>query len=493
MGCALVLGAWGSTAVAQSSGAVPRLTPTAAATVEYYLYRNGPNEDLGGQFVTTLSPGIQASSRSGRVTGSLSYRLDIVNYSKQSEENELRNFLSATVAAEVVEDWAFVNAAASIDQQNISPFGQQSSADSSSVNDNRTEVATVSIAPSVRGRVASEVEYRLGALAEGTTTRNYSAGDSLTTQVNAFLGSVQRGTRFGWSLDATAERVEYRQGRSSEDASVNATLFSNPTNELQLSLSVGGEANNFTSLDTLRNATWGAGVRWTPSPRTVADISAEHRYFGRGYNILLEHRRARSIWRFTSSRDDVTGSDPMGVGQPWSLYQLYDAQFVSLAPDPVARDQLVRDLLRATGQDPNAVVSGGFVSSEVRVERRDDLSLALLGRRTNFNLQAFQLDSTPVDDPLTTSTYGQVKQYGGSASLSHRLTPSWSVSLSGSWQRTEDNAENSGNDLRELNLAWTGNVGPYASASFGVRYTDFVSVSDPYTESTVYAALSVSF
>lgn len=256
---------------------------------------------------------------------------------------------------------------------------------------------------------------------------------------------------------------------------------------------MGGEANNFTSLDTLRNATWGAGVRWTPSPRTVADISAEHRYFGRGYNILLEHRRARSIWRFTSSRDDVTGSDPMGVGQPWSLYQLYDAQFVSLAPDPVARDQLVRDLLRATGQDPNAVVSGGFVSSEVRVERRDDLSLALLGRRTNFNLQAFQLDSTPVDDPLTTSTYGQVKQYGGSASLSHRLTPSWSVSLSGSWQRTEDNAENSGNDLRELNLAWTGNVGPYASASFGVRYTDFVSVSDPYTESTVYAALSVSF
>lgn len=96
--------------VAQSSGAVPRVTPTAAATVEYYLYRNGANEDLGGQFVTTLSPGIQASSRSGRVTGSLSYRLDIVNYSKQSEENELRNFLSATVA-EVVEDWAFVNAA----------------------------------------------------------------------------------------------------------------------------------------------------------------------------------------------------------------------------------------------------------------------------------------------------------------------------------------------------------------------------------------------
>ncbi len=494
LGCALAIGGVGLQASAQQSGGTLRVTPTAAASVEYNLYRSGRNEELGGEFITTLSPGVQASSRSGRVVGSISYALNIVNYSKQSEANELQNSLDATVSAEFVENSAYVDAQARISQQNLSPFGQQSTGDSLTVNDNRSEVATIAVSPYLRGRLGSEAEYRLGVTAEATNTRDSIEGDSITTAVYGSLASSGGGgARLGWSLDASAQRVDYRAGRTSEDSSLTATLISNPTYDLQLSLSVGGEANNFTSIDTLRSATWGAGVRWTPSSRTTVDVSADHRYFGRGYSILLEHRRPRSIWRFTSSRDDTDGSNPSGVGQPWSLYQLYDAQFASLASDPVARDQLVRDLLSATGQDPNTLVSGGFVSSEVRVERRDDLSLALLGRRITVNLQAFQLDSNPVDDPLGVSGYGRVRQYGGTVTLSHRLSTQWSVSLTGDVQRTLDNADNPGNDLRSLNLGWTGSVGPHASTSFGVRYTDYASVIDPYAESTVYAALSLRF
>lgn len=492
---ALAVAALSATSLAQESTGQRRLdiTPTLGVSVEFLEVSGRTQGDVGGEFISRLSPGLQFSSRSGRVVGSLSYVMDLVAYSKQSQDNGVQNALYADLSAVAVENWAFVDLQASVAQQNLSPFGQQSTGDSLAVNENRGEVANIAIFPYVSGQLGGQAQYRAGVSAEATNTRDSTSGDSITTGAFFSLGSLRQGTIFGWGLDGSQRRVDFRTGRTTDEARIFATLTASPEPDLQFSLRGGQEANNISSLERQRYDNWGAGVRWQPSPRTLVDINADRRYFGRGHAVVLQYRLPRSVLRYTSTRDDTGGAGPTGVGQPLSLYQVFDAQFASIQPDPALRDQLVRDFLRSTGQDPNATVTSGFVASEVRVERRDDVSFALLGRRYTTTLQAFYSDSSPASTTLDQPTFGQVRQYGSSLSLAYRLTPSSSVNLSGTLQKTLGDDGQSGNDLQSLNLGWTERMSESANLSLGARYTVYDSTTDPYRETSVQAALSLRF
>ncbi len=73
----------------------------------------------------------------------------------------------------------------------------------------------------------------------------------------------------------------------------------------------------------------------------------------------------------------------VGLG---NIYDLLFSQMASSIPDQAARAIFVNNLLLQNGIAPNVQVNAGFLSSQVTVMRRQELSYVLLGVRNTLTL-----------------------------------------------------------------------------------------------------------
>jgi uncharacterized protein (PEP-CTERM system associated) len=136
-------------AAAQQAGGL-RITPmfdtTLSAVHRSAVAQQGPVDDT----VLQIHPGVQLAAGAGRVRGRLDYGLNVIRHTQsalgQGQGDNLQNTLNALLNAEIVERWAYVDATASISQQALSAYGQQS-VDGTQPNTNRSEVSQISLRP----------------------------------------------------------------------------------------------------------------------------------------------------------------------------------------------------------------------------------------------------------------------------------------------------------------------------------------------------------
>ncbi len=487
----VALGAWAGSAPALAQSAL-RVTPSFAASETYTDTSRRTSGHNGGEFITRISPGISLSSRGGRVQGNLSYTLNATHYSEHPQARTIDNALSASALAELVDNWAYVDVRAAISKQNLSAFGRQTSPDSLQFNPNQAEVGTLRVSPYVRGQLAGSIQYDARVDAGLTETRGSSNFDSRDRSASLSLSSLAAGTRLGWSAQAQHQVTRFKVGRETSTQRINASLIWRPDPDLQLNVSAGQERTNVGAAFTSSYDNWGAGLRWTPTERTNVVLRTDRRYYGDGHSLSVEHRMRRFVVRISDARDATSGAGANGVGQPTSLYQLLFAQFASAYPDPLTRDQAVRDFLRQIGRSPDEIVSGGALSSGVTLQRRQDLSFALLGIRTTLNASAFSSQTEGLDLG-TQQPGGGTRQSGVNLGVSYRLTPTSALSLSGNLTRTDGNNAVRGNDLKSVSLGWSGQPGRRASLSLSARYAVFNSPTDPYREASLTASVGISF
>jgi uncharacterized protein (PEP-CTERM system associated) len=469
------------------------VVPTFNASTVYSLVSGRTNGGNKGEFVTQLGPGLQVTSRSGRVQGSLDYSLLGTVHSERSESNTFNNSLVAAAKAEVVPAWMYVDARATISKQAVSAFGLQTEQGSVQTNNNQREVWSLYVSPYVRGELRQLAEYEFRLNGGGSNVRGSAQGDSTNFGGSATLRSPRQGTVLGWGLQGTAQRVDFKAGRATDTYRGTASVFFAPYPDLFFSLRGGQESTNVGAGTARRQyANWGAGARWAPSPRTIVSFDADKRYFGDSYQVLLEHRLRRSSIRFTSTRDATSGSDPNGVGQPTTLFQLLMRQYASQQPDPILRELQVRELLRLAGANPNTVVGGGFATSAVSLQRREDLSFSYIGLRTDFNLLAFASD-TSILDTLGSPLAGTTRQAGLLGTVSHKLTPQQVLSLTTSYQRTQGTAGQPSNDLKSISLGLNTVLSKSITATAGARYSIFDGASLSNRETSLTASVSVRF
>lgn len=447
----------------------------------------------GGEFVAQLRPGLQISSRSGRIVGSLNYALGLSHHSRNNDGQNVQHQLNASFSAEAVPRWMYVDGTATVSQQTVSAFGQQSVAGSTQDNRNRIEVASVSLSPYVRGVFGSAVNYEARFTGNATNGRRSIAADSSGTAGSLSLSSAIGGTAIGWGLLALTQTSDFRAGRETKNDRYSASLSYTPDVDLSFSLRGGQESTDVASVSKTTYTNWGVGVTWRPTPRTRLQLDTDDRYFGRSYRVLLEHRLASSSVQFSSSRDSSNGADPGGAGQRVTLYQVFFAQFASVQPDPVLRDLLVLDFLRAQNLDPNAVVSGGFLNSAVTVQERHQLTLSYAGMRMAGSAQAFASNSRVIDVAAVTPANQNIRQWGYLANASYRLTPTATMALTGSHLLTQATATQGKTELKSLSLSLSEQLARRTSASLGVRYSVFNSATDPYREAAITASLSQRF
>jgi uncharacterized protein (PEP-CTERM system associated) len=477
-------GAW-----AQSN----RITPSFNATSTYSDNLGRSSNVRDRQFITQLSPGISWFSRSGRVQGSASYALTANYYSRQSEAKSFQNNLSAQLTAEAIENFAFVDASASVGQTAISAFGTQAVGNGFQADANRTEVRSASISPYVRGQVGGAVDYQLRYSASATSAPDSPQSDSTSQVASLSLSSANTGAMFGWGLSATSQETKFDGAEASRTDRVIGTLTAQPVYGLQLGLNGGQESTNVVG-ERRTYDNWGYSVRWQPTPRTDFSLNSDRRYFGNSHAVTLSHRLRRSTFRYTDSRGTTGGSNPTGVGQPVTLFMVFDQLFTATQPDPDLRRQEVLNFIAGLGRDPGELVSGGFLTSQISLQRRQDLSYGWAGLRQTISVQAFRSRTGNVreaDD--TTTDRNEVLQTGYSVSASHRLTPTSSITLSGSRQMTKALDGQDANDLKSAALSWSNQVSRMANTSVTARYSVFNSPTSPYREAALSASLSLRF
>jgi uncharacterized protein (PEP-CTERM system associated) len=496
-GLLLSLLAWPALAQRAASGASLAVSSSFTAS-ETYTNTQREQGFSGGEFITVLTPAVRISGRLGAIEGSFDYALSALYYSEKSQANRVvsnaQNGLNTAFTFTLIDSFAFIDVRANTGQQSISPFGQQSVNNTTQANPNRTEVSTLSITPYLRGAIDGVMNYEARVGTARTDARSSNASDSTSTTGAVTLSSPSAGSVFGWSLNASQQQVDFRAGRKTESDRATATVTARPYQDLQLSLSGGRESTDVGSASGRRSSdTWGWGARWTPTDRTNISYRRENRYFGESHNIAFEHRMPRTVWRYADTRDTTGGGDPNGVGRPLTLYELYFAQFASVQPDPVQREQLVLSFLRTIGANPTDTVGGGLLTTAVTLQRRQDLSVALLGQRATLNLQAFSTNSRVLDTPTAASTNEPVVQRGYNGTWSYRLSPTSSINLVGAQQKTFSTTGRRGNDLKSASLNLISQASRTASTSLSARYAVFNGDTSSYRDTSIAASVRFQF
>ena len=180
------------------------------------------------------------------------------------------------------------------------------------------------------------------------------------------------------------------------------------------------------------------------------------------------------------------------------MYELYFSQFASVEPDPIRRAALVNNFLQVNGINPNATAVGSFLTSALSLQRRQDLSFALLGQRDTITFianrsEGLRLDTVVggVNDDLSNSA--AVRQRGLSVNLAHRLTPETSLTVVASLQKAADAQGLQNTSTKSVSVNVATRVGTHSTAVLGARRVVFESLSAPYTESAITGTLNIQF
>jgi uncharacterized protein (PEP-CTERM system associated) len=452
----------------------------------------------GTELYARVSPGLTMANRGARLRGTLIYSgaATVRRGIEDRAGQDYLNSLSANYVLEAIEGFGFVDARANITQTQITAVGSPLSLTQTTTN--RTEVRSAAISPYVRGALGGLAEYEVRAEGSATRSSRDSASD-VNTQTGSFnLRSPRRGSLLGWGLSGSRQRVEFLAASSPTITDrLNAELVFQPDVDWRFTASGGRERTDVVGGIEQDFENYGAGVLWSPSPRTSFELFGEERYFGRSHRFAVSHRLQRSLFRFTSSRDLASGYDYLAQGRPVTLFELYFTQYETAIPDPVQRAQFVLALIAAQpGRTRDEIVGGGLLStSGVTAQRRKDLFWSWTAPRLTLSANAFAVDNERVDvggvNPA--SANDNARQRGYSAALGWRLTPLVTLNASGSRTMSKDTVSGLGSDLKSVSLGATGRLGPRTLGTLSARYSVLNGFAESYRESALSGSISLRF
>ncbi|MFO1272352.1 MAG: TIGR03016 family PEP-CTERM system-associated outer membrane protein [Rubrivivax sp.] len=471
------------------------LVPTLSAEGGYIETRGRVDDGNGREGVLRVSPGFRFDSRSGRLLGTVAYSADLLERRGigATAGSEVAHHLDTSLRAELVPDLFFVDALGTVGKQAISPFGQQTADGSLQQNENRTTVATGTLRPYMRGQLGGVVNYDLRYSFSETRSKAVAGVDSKEVAYGGTFRSPDHGGLLGWELQASSDRAEFAATEPVTTQRAGAGISITPDRELRFDVRGGRET--VTAIDRQTTNTAGIGFQWTPSDRTRLDAQVEHRYFGRSQRVAFSRRSASTIFSYSLTRDVTRSADAIAFTPPTTLYQLLFDQQASAVPDPVAREQLVREQLRNEGRDADQPVSIGFITSTLSVRQDQSLSLLWIGRRLTLGAQVSRSTVSPlifssIADPVAGEP---VVQHGYNGSASYQLTPLTSVSLDGSRLMTLGTGSQTGTDLKSASVRMTSQLGRQLTGQLVARYSVFNSPTAPYRETQLSGSLNLRF
>jgi uncharacterized protein (PEP-CTERM system associated) len=457
--------------------------------------------DKKSDFITGLAPGVRINANTARLSMFFDYQLVAYIYAKNSEDSNFQNYLNTFGTLEAVDNWLFLDFGGYVTQQTISPFGTQSVSNANN-NNNRTQTQTYRLSPYIRGQLGGDVaEYMLRYNA--ATTR--SGNDSISNvDISQWIGQIRGGSPFknlAWTVDGSQQTTDFSLGRNYDDARLRAILTYQLLPQLRVSGSGGEESNNYITSDTENYTTYGYGLDWRPTDRTIVAGFQEKRFFGYGHNFNLSHRFPLSSIQYTDVKDVAFIPNDYATTGQGALYDQYFELFSNQIPDPVARAAYVNNLLNQSGGGTNVgntQTVNGYLTNRPQLRRTQQLSLVLYGSRNSVTFRATRISDEVLSvlggTESPTNPFSKVVQNGYSINFAHRLSPLTSLNVLGLYQTNDAPSSPSlDNTLRMFQVGISSQLGKKTFATLNARRSIYSSDSNPYNENAVSASLIFTF
>lgn len=441
-----------------------------------------------GGLMVRVTPGVRYAHRGPQAQWQVDYSLQGQRYVRTEQQGKpFQNNLRAGGNAQLFGSALTLEGQASIAQRTRSAFDVQRTFGESALGE-ASEVGTLSLGPSLKWRMGEQWRGRLSHIRTVTRVRGTQTGDGNGQNTQLTLEQAQRAL-LTWGAQFSHQASDAVIGRDSATSQARLNLTWKPDVDWSVGGHGGRERSNLQSTERATGALYGLNVAWSPTPRTRAQMSGEHRVVGNFHTLSLDHRFSRAAIRFSDSRT-VNQAGFVGGTTGTTNYELIAAQLGTQVTDPVERDLLVRQRLAELGLSPDALVANGFLSSQPSVSRSRLLGLTYQQPRALWTLNLTQTRTSRLvagglgSEDLANSAFVQSNSAQGG--LTYRLTPMSAVRLQASWQRNEgENAALQRNELRTLVVGWQWRLGPSVQVATGLRHTEFDSPARPFTENAV--------
>lgn len=465
-------------------------------------FTDNANLSPDGQWdaITRATLGLSMTGTYRSLTGRLSLGLTGLYSARGKVDNRLDNAstLNAAGTLALVDDRVFLDGYARVSQRLVDPFGVSPSEPQRPTGDTTTTF-DYGLSPWARGTIGGSVNYYARLNVSGSTNAESSAYGARDLAALVRLDGGTGFRRLGWALTAVGRSSAYGSAAvRTGNYGGTASLIYAVTPYFSVRANAGVEYRNYADADvTQRSRLYGAGVDWQPTDRTSITGFYENRFFGDAYFASVQHRTAKTVWTYRGRQgiSEVGGVTPVSLG---TNYDLFFQQFASIEPDPVKRDQLVREFLLRNGIPLEQQVVAGFLTRRIQLQRSHDFSFAWrLSRRDTLILSIGQGDTSALVEFLgagdTFDNDSVVRSRRFSAALSHQLTPRSSISVIGGRTKTadRDGARSTTQDTFVAN--WGTTTGRRSRVDVAVRHTTFNSPTRPYDENALTATLNIRF
>ena len=494
LACAVMLAiAMGPLTVSASDLKVtPRLNVSGTYTDNVNLAPRGSEKS---DFVINVSPGVSVTKEGARVKANVNYSLQNLIYLNDSSRNTSNHRLGAAANAELVKQFFFLDANASVSQQNISLLGPVG-LDNTSTTGNLATVSTYSLSPYLQHRfgmfASTELRYTHDAVSNSTGSVADSTSDSVDMKLNS-------GTSFNdlsWGLNYHKQKVNYTQTTDTEFESYSGTLGYLLTRKFRIFGTTGEEKNNFqTSGSRADGSFWNAGFSWAPTSRTSISASTGHRFFGKTYSLSVDHRTRRTSWNaaYSESLSSTRTIQAQSLGTVY-LYLCTDGtSTVSLVSSPARAQSDCQQKLRNPIVTVLLVGAGNLSSlsllNENFINKNFTASMSLQTGKSTVTVAGFntrrELQVSGTRD----------KQYGGVASWSWHIAPYTTSTLSTGWSRNIIPASNREDDLWNIGLGFSHQLRPKLSSTLSFRHQARNSnqAAADFKENSITAGLNMTF
>ena len=493
--------------MAPAAHAEVKFTPSIGASETYSDNVGQQREELAqSSFITELTPGFSVVSNGPRLKLLGNYQLHLYSYSeKTNNTNNTSSNYQLSMQAKLIDQLLDLDASAVRQSTSLSAFGPQGN-DSLYSNNNRTDVSTYTIAPTLRHRFGGTADAYL------RYSHNRVVGDSLlgTTNGDTISANITSGQNFrtiGWGLSATQDSFSGDRYGDTESQNVEGSLRYRVSNALSLTATAGYDKYDYASQssEATQGKSYTGGFIWTPSSRTRLQMSYGRRYYGNTGNMAFTFRSHRSALN-ANYTDNVTTSRQQFLGSSaLSTNALLDAMLTASIPDPIERAKAIAAYIAATGVTPSITNNTNYLNNVFQRLRSLQVGYSLQGAHSTSTVSVYKTRTEALSTQQADSDlFGQnlaalnnnLDSTGATISYLQRMTSATQALASINYQHSKTIDTDLTTDTKSVRLGLTHTFSPKLRGSAEIRQQrgSYYNIgSSRYRENAISATISAQF
>jgi len=412
--------------------------------------------------VTRLAPRLSARTRTARLEAEVDYRLEMVNYQENSDNNAVFHQLQADTTTEIAPESLFFDARGTIGQ---------ASSEAGAVDSNlqftgqRGDVGTLVLSPYWRqvyaGKVESELRYTAGLV----EYEDPDTSDSTSQELDFYARTADRSARLQYVLSYTAQEVDYEIADDFTTRLVEGRVIYAASPRLSVFASAGYENNDFVTLPgepDPEGSLWSVGFGWSPFAGATVESSYGERYFGSTFNLRVARETSRTAVSIEYDeeltteaqrrRDEgvVTRIDPIGEDLEEVEFDEGGINPFTITNEPFIERSLALNIARLNARTLTA--ASAFVTRRDFQSSSDEEAAIGIDARWRWEFAStytslVTLSWQRIEQALARSEDEGDRIWQATAGISKEIRPNVRVRLD--YQHFERNSDNAPNEYRE--------------------------------------------